>query len=212
MKITIGNYYLIADKREKNTIDSIRNYHRQVEFATLPVGDYACSCGCTGFERKEADADNLKRTLTQTSELLTAYPHAFLVINRSADDFLIFSTGARTAFIASCMVRGLGPPLFVKDYYSMLDIIYRTIDKFHDGKTRGPGEFIHQRHVTLKDRQLNLLTSLPGISKRKAERILERFGTPFNFLTASPKEMTGVEGLGRKGIKNIMEVLDEQKK
>jgi len=205
--VVMSEPFLIYDSREKKPKAAIgmRKMIRQ----TLPVGDYRCSCGCFGIERKESDLDNLKQVLTQINEMGTVYDNSFLIANRSAEEFLNPHQkfyAARCAFIASLMVRGV-TPLFVKDHNVMLDIIQNLQRKMHDNKVRGDGEFIHARHVTKKDKKLNILTSLPGISITKAKLILEHFESPIHFLTASKEDVLKLDGFGEKTWTNIQEVL-----
>ncbi|RLE51880.1 MAG: hypothetical protein DRJ20_01250, partial [Candidatus Methanomethylicota archaeon] len=51
---------------------------------------------------------------------------------------------------------------------------------------------------TLRERQLFVVQSFPGIGPKLADRLLRRFGSIKRIVNASPIELSLVEGLGRK--------------
>jgi DNA excision repair protein ERCC-4 len=58
-----------------------------------------------------------------------------------------------------------------------------------------------------KTRQLRILQSLPGVGADRAKKLLERFGTVRACLTASPAELSEVEGIGSKTATAIDQVV-----
>lgn len=199
---------LIADSRERIPKEAIKNYYRKIKIETMKVGDYRCSCGKFGAERKESDLDNMSQVLRQVEELKSNYEFPFLIVTRSANDFL-HSTAAyapRIAFLASLCARGV-TPLFIPNEHDLLELIHFLSDKLHDGKQRGSMEFSPVRHVSKKDKQLNVLTALPGISSTKAELIMKKFKTPYSFFSATRSEMLELKGFGPVGVDAIRKVL-----
>ncbi|BAN90369.1 ERCC4 domain-containing protein [Aeropyrum camini] len=77
--------------------------------------------------------------------------------------------------------------------------------------SRGGGQriVIHKkpRLSDIREWQLYILQSFPGIGRRTAERILERFGSLERFLTASKAEISKVEGIGEKRAEDIKRIL-----
>lgn len=61
---------------------------------------------------------------------------------------------------------------------------------------------------TLPDRQLWLLGGLPGLGEKRVKSLLSYFGTPAAVLSASPEELSKVEGIGKKTAEVIREVLE----
>lgn len=199
--------HLLVDLREKATVQAVNAYHEHIEWTTLVAGDFACSCGCAGWERKEDDLDNMGGVLTQINELKQYYPNAYLMVTRKNSNWVNDGRYApRLNFIASCTVRGL-PIHWCHSYSYMLDLIHAIIRKLHDGKYRGDGEFSTVRHVKKKDQSLNVLTSLPGIGRGKAEAILKEFGSVGDFLDAEPSDWTCIPGIGIKTCDLILDAL-----
>lgn len=190
-------------------MDIIKRFEGNIELRQLEVGDYACSQGCCGWERKEQDIYNLQRTLMQVTELKRAYKNAYLVVNISEDTFsksTRVNKFAKIGFMASLNAQHI-TPLFITNYYRMLHIMHRTILKNHDGKRRDYGSFNHVRHITVKDSKLNVLTSLPGVGQDKAKLILKTFGNLYSFFNATPEEIQKLPGFGPKSTKKIIDCL-----
>jgi ERCC4-type nuclease len=203
---------IIVDSREKAPMEIAQRFGGDIEIRTLQVGDYACSLGCCGFERKEDDFSNMQRTLSQIEELKSVYKNAYLFVNKSLDKFVRSKRGgnkyAKEGYISSLIHRNM-IPVAIEDHLLMFNIIRRVIMKNHDGKSRGYNDFNHVRHVTVKDQRLNILTSLPGIGRDKAEMILKKFGSIYNFMLAEEGEMQSLPGFGPKTTQKIFEVLQK---
>ncbi len=201
--------HMIIDDREKLPLTTIKRYHRKVEMRRLEIGDYRCACGLVGFERKEDDLSNMKQVLRQIEELELAFKHSYLIITRSPKNFVNenhgINVGLRIGFLSSCYIRS--KVVVMDDHYLALELMYRIIDKHHDGKKRGSHEFNPVRHVKKKDLQLNVLTSLPGIGSERAEVILKHFGSIKKFLSADQSEMTTVPGLGKITAQKIIDLI-----
>jgi ERCC4-type nuclease len=199
---------IIVDNREKAPMDVVKVFPG-TKIRRLEVGDYACSAGCCGFERKESDIFDMQRTLMQISELKKVYKNAYLLYNGNLDTFLNSSRGnkyAKLGFVASLTHQNM-IPIPIKDYWLAFSIMKRVILKNHDGKVRSEVNFNHVRHINHKDPQINLLTSLPGVGKDKAKVILKKFGSPANFLKASKSQMEALPGFGPKSVEKIIDCL-----
>jgi len=59
-----------------------------------------------------------------------------------------------------------------------------------------------------KTRQLRVLQSLPGIGTDRAKKLLERFGTVRACMTATPTELSEVDGIGSKTAAAIDQVIN----
>ncbi len=206
------NTWLIADIREKDPMPTLRRYPKKIEFRTLETGDYACSAGCCGFERKALDFDNYSRTLMQLNELVQDYKNPHLIVNMQNPSVWLEASGAhmypmRVGYYASLIRRQL-IPIIVWDHLHMIDLMYAVINKYHDGKVRGePGEFHSVRRYTDKDQAVHVLMGFPGISRGRAEMILKEFGSVGNFLRADRKTMQSIHGIGPKTVNSVLDVM-----
>ena len=57
-----------------------------------------------------------------------------------------------------------------------------------------------------------MLSSLPGVGEKTAVRMLEKFGTPLNVLSASTKDLAKVSGLGESRAKKIKKMIQGKSK
>lgn len=77
--------------------------------------------------------------------------------------------------------------------------------------SRGGGQrvVIHKkpRLSSVEEWQLYILQAFPGIGRKTAEKILERFGSLERFFTASKAEISKVEGLGDRRAEEIKRIL-----
>ena len=60
--------------------------------------------------------------------------------------------------------------------------------------------------LTLKEQQLFITESLPGIGPVSAKKLLTHFGCVKNLINASKNELKEVEGIGNKTSENIIDV------
>lgn len=206
MELALCKIY--ADTREKLPMAALKRSYKNIQFEVMKVGDYRCKCGMVGIERKEEDLSNMSTVLRQVEELKATYEFAFLIVTKNPDTFLHETPAysSRMGFLASLATRRV-PAIYMGNYEDMIDFIYYVVNKLHDGKDRSLKEFNPVRHVSKKDLQLNALTALPGIGKDKAALILSKFGSIRSFLFATPKEIMEIEGIGKKTIEKLDEVL-----
>ncbi len=203
--------HLIIDTREKATLDTIKVWPRKTEFKQLISGDYSCSDNCCLVERKEDDLHEgtFHKCLQQLAEMKHNNPNGsnYLIVNKNLDEWMSEGNYAqRKGFISSVISRGF-PPIFVKSHFLMLEIIHGTIQKNHDSKFRGSGEFLTTRRISHRDMALHIMLSLPGIGRKQAEIILKEFGSVMNFLQASSSEIKSVKGIGVKTYDKMMNAL-----
>jgi DNA excision repair protein ERCC-4 len=64
----------------------------------------------------------------------------------------------------------------------------------------------------LQEQQLSILSSIPGVGGKLAERMLEKFGSPRNSLNASSVELSKISGMGEARAQKIRKILDAEYK
>ena len=228
------NTYLIVDKREKapGLLLALKQLKYKWEWGTLEAGDYACSDGDCGTERKDSDftlgqIDSMNR---QLANLQTVYENSYLIVNINSDQWLapdkdwICPTCHKSAgraiqcmycggenptylkklgYINSLNARGLTPQ-WIPNYLTMLHTIIGTMFKNHDGKFRGPGAYHPIRQVSHKDQVMNTMISLPGVGPKLAKEILKHYESFGEFINGKPKDWLKIKGMGKKTVENIL--------
>ena len=71
---------------------------------------------------------------------------------------------------------------------------------------------IKKRKITTTDLRIDVLTTIKGISERKAKLLIEKYGSIMEIGEASIKELTELEGFGTVLAKRILNVLNSENK
>lgn len=176
----------------------------------LPMGDYLLGED-TVVERKTS-WDYAKslfdgRLFEQASRLSEHYSNVYLIVEgplvprryRGRERQLYASLAALTAEYGIRVVHTGGP----QETAYFLEALVRKLG------VEGQRIVVHrkQRLGDVREWQLYIVQSFPGVGPRTAERILEYFGTLERFCTASIAELSRIEGLGEKKASEIKRVL-----
>jgi len=206
---------VVVDEREKPSgiPELLKEYGLQVEYQMLEVGDYVVSPDYA-VERKKG-RDFLKslysgRLFDQAHQLCETYDHPVLVVEGELPLFVREMARPRAfwgALTTLAFEYGLSV-FFTADAGQTADFIY-TLTR-HRGFARPRGPLIRKkpRVKGLERTQLFLVSSLPGIGPKLADRALRRFGTVRRVFSASVAELSSVDGIGRIKAEKMAEILD----
>ena len=204
-----------VDEREKpsGVPDLLKEFGLQIEYRMLDVGDYVVSPECA-VERKE-ERDFLRslysgRLFDQAHRLCETYDRPVLIVEGKLPLFVKEMARPRVfwgALTTLAFEYGLNV-FFTADARQTADFIY--ILTKHRGFVRSRGPLIRRkpRVRTLEKTQLFLVSGLPGIGPKLADRALKRFGTVRRVFSASVAELSSVDGIGRIKAENMAKILD----
>lgn len=207
------NNTLYLDDREKKDVQILASIiHDNVEITRLEIGD-ALIRGCI-FELKRPDDfvgsvfDN--RLFTQIFNMCEHYTNAFILVSGSYTEaqMLYNSRAKRPNFdgvVASCIARGC-IPLFTGTIENSLKLVDLISEKVTDGKTRTRPV----KTTSIKDAQMSIICSLPGVSETRAKDLLTHFGSVENILSASEKELCEVNRIGPKIAQKIRKLITKK--
>jgi len=206
---------VVVDEREKpsGVSELLREFGFQVEYRMLDVGDYVVSSECA-VERKEA-RDFLKslysgRLFDQAYRLCEAYDRPVLIVEGELPLFVGEMAKPRAfwgALTTLAFEYGLSV-FFTADARQTADLIYTLTKRKGPVRLRGPLIRKKLKARTLEKNQLFLVSSLPGIGPKLADRALRRFGTARRVFSASVAELSSVDGIGRVKAEKMAEILD----
>lgn len=209
---------VIVDHRERGSgvPERLRELGVDVRFEYLDVGDYLVDrekC----IERKTAnDLVNSiidKRLFEQARYMARSFSKPIIVIEGSIDDVIRYrKIGISHLYgaIAALMDMGLYT-MFTADKSGTAHFIYIMARRSERERRRylPPSKIrVVRSSRSIPVIQLNIVSSIPGISVELAHRILEYFKTPRRFFRASVQEIKRIPGLGEKRARRIVEVLD----
>lgn len=202
---------IFVDSREpKRIVEILRKLGVHAEVKTLDTGDYLVKHQNYEIpvERKEMN-DFLNsivdgRLFRQCHLLSAKYPLSFLAIIGDMDDALEIRDFSRNAVIAAIIsiavknAQGQIIPLIFKDDWDFCLALKALDGKVVEGDLR-----VLPRLKKLEKPQIAMLTAIPGIGEKKAEKILKYFGSIHRIANASVSELMRVDGIGEKKAREI---------
>lgn len=209
---------IVVDEREKRSMvpDALKELGANVEYAVLDVGDYLVYGDCC-IERKSVD-DLINsiydaRLFVQVDEMLKHYSRSVVIVEGSSEDIEgVDKPNVLYGALASLAVEYRVPVVYTPSYlHTALAIV--ALAKHCSSKEDAYREPLIKRirkskDGLLREQQLSIIASLPGIGSRLASRLLERFGSPINIFNASTADLARVEGIGYAKARKIRYALD----
>lgn len=210
------NDVIVTDSRESQS-KIIRNLDLEednvtINFETLSVADYIVGPG-VAVERKSIS--DLRSTITgddrdlfqQIFDMTNNFDTGILLIEGSLEE--MYSSLRKETMI------GLQAALTMLD----VEIVHTTgeeetrkylvslASRLQEDETGGEQIRTHAKKSQMdpNEEQVYVISSMKGIGKQKAERLLEEFNTIQNVFTASKDELLEVEGIGKGNADRIIE-------
>ncbi len=184
-----------------------------VKIEHLPVGDY-CVDGAVLIERKTA-ADFAQslidgRLFGQAGRMSSsALRPAYIIEGTSAEwAGLGVSREALQGALVTLMLIFDVPVFRSSDPAESARLIFYIGSQLVRQRDPGYAPYRQAKAKRKKTRQLRILQSLPGVGADRAKKLLERFRTVRACFTASPTELSEVEGIGSKTAAAIDQVIN----
>ena len=204
---------LYLDNREKRDIQILTDIlYDDMEVERLDIGDALMRGVIFELKRPDDFVSSIfdKRLFTQISNMVDNYKHTFVLISGSfTETELLYNSRSKTpnflGVIASCIARGC-TPLFTGTIENSLKLIDLISAKVTDGKNRTRPV----KTTSIKDAQMSIVCSLPGVSETRAKDLLTHFGSVEKILSASEKELCEVNRIGPKIAQKIRKLMTKK--
>ncbi len=208
---------LVDDRETKSpVIDELRRLGVAYEVKRLDVADYDIG-GVYGVERK-TPSDFIssiidRRLFDQATYLREAFEVPIIVVEggfaralryRRINPHAVLGALAALAETKISVIQTTGP----RETAELIYVLARRLEKKRKPYVPPTKKRVIKMNTSIPVVQLNLLSSIPGISFEMADKILRHFKTPRRFFTAKPSELREVPGIGEKRVKKILAVLD----
>jgi len=210
-----NKFRVVVDERERpsDIPELLKAFGLQVEYRMLDVGDYIVSPECA-VERKQ-ERDFIKslysgRLFDQIHRLCEVYSRPVLVVEGEMPTIAKQMAKPRAfwgALTTLTFQYGLSI-FFTAEAQQTADFIYTLATHRYFAKPKGPFIQKKPKTISLEKAQLSLVSNLPGIGPKLADRALKRFGTVRKVFNASIAEFSSVNGIGRKKSEKISALLD----
>ncbi len=207
---------IIADDRERQSgvVEHLREMDGVVVgMRRLKVGDY-CAAERLLFERKTLKDFSISlidgRLFTQAVKLANGGHKSVMILEGTGKDLTqagVKRESLQGALITISLILGIPVLRSMSPHETARLIVYavRQIAFIAKGGVSRSG----YRPQSKSKKQRYILQGLPGIGSKRAERLLETFGSVEGVITASSEELASVEGIGKHVAEKIRWVVRE---
>ncbi|MBS3156085.1 hypothetical protein J4413_02525 [Candidatus Woesearchaeota archaeon] len=215
---------IIADYREKRIILELSKKEIDVKSKSLISADFIINSKTkngkevlVGIERKTlTDFLNSiidKRIITQLISLKENFDIPLLVIEGEQNIYKIrnFHPNSIRGMLSAIAIDLQIPTLYTKNEKDTASYI-ETIAKRIESKRKDISLLKKRKPLELTELQEYIIESFPGIGPTIAKNLLKKFKTVKKIVNAEEKELLEVEKLGKKKVKEIKRVLEEDYK
>ena len=206
---------VVADEREKasGVPDELSKLNVRVYFSRLPVADYVLSPELA-VERK-AVRDLVSsvydgRLFSQAARLSGSYAKPFLLIEGDSKEVEKHAKNLKSFYGAIANVTiayGLRLLYTANPKETATAIEELLVQGRAKPLARMPTE-TPPKSKTLSQQQVYMVSSLPGVGAKLAEKLLAKYGTPRRVMSLTPGELAMTQGIGWKRAEKIKAALD----
>jgi ERCC4-type nuclease len=225
---------LIIDSREKSTFTALveskaMSLNIPIERKWIEIGDYVIGDVC--FEAKST-TDFIgsilsKRLWTQLDNMDRCFKNNIVVIYGSLDDGLQNSMhygkttmplGRRIQFLTNKFYGGLSRILIDSDVKPIWIISENTAANLVTSIAkmqpidRPPIQPHLFKRVTTDDVRVNMLSTIKGISEKKAKVLLKKYGSIIEIADCNTDELCSLDGIGKTTANRILSIFNSEKK
>ncbi|HLC59131.1 MAG TPA: ERCC4 domain-containing protein [archaeon] len=187
---------VMADYREKETISELKSLGISVNETSLEIGDFICSNGRVVIERKAHDdfiASIIDGRLFEQSRIMKENFERPVVLiegysNRNMNE------NALKAAIASIVVNYGVSLINTKSPNDTAKTIYWIAKKEQEENKNMLSFKVGKKPKDDKLLQEFILSSIPGVSKKTAEKLLQKFGSIKEVLASEKMELEKIIG------------------
>lgn len=178
-----------------------------VEIKDFTPGDYLL--GEIAVERKTLPdfihSWKQGRLFDQLFRLRSSYTFPFLLIEAYHPDY-ISQTTAFYSILLAILLKTNVKVICTKDQKQTADVLLLM-----SGRALTFAQIIQQpKAISLQQRRLNILLQIPGIGRKRAQLLLEKFGTLDALFRAESKQIREVPGVGRKTAMHLDQIFNEK--
>jgi len=206
---------VVADEREKasGVPEELSKLNVRVYYSRLPVADYVLSPE-VAVERKTV-RDLVasvydSRLFYQAARLSAAYVRPFLLVEGDSTEVVKAAKNMKSFYGAIAnvsMAYGLRLLYTANPKETAMAIAELLNHVRAKPLARMPSESPPKAKKT-PQQQLYLVSSIPGVGRKLAERLLLKYGTPRRIMSLTAGELAMTKGIGWRRAEKIKELLD----
>jgi DNA excision repair protein ERCC-4 len=206
---------VVADERERasGVPEELSKLNVRVYFSRLPVADYVLNPELAVERKSVRDLVSSvydSRLFYQAAKLSAAYAKPFLLVEGDSTEVEGLAKNLKSFYGAIANVS-LAYGLRVLYTANPKETAVAIAELLNQARAkplaRMPSE-LPPKAKSVPQQQLYLVSSMPGIGRRLAEKLLSKYGTPRRVMSLTAGELALTQGIGWKRAEKIKEVLD----
>jgi len=206
---------VVADERERasGVPEELSKLNVRVYFSRLPVADYVLNPELAVERKSVRDLVSSvydSRLFYQAAKISAAYANPYLLIEGDSTDVENLAKNLKSFYGAIANVTlsyGLRVLYTANQKETALAIAELLNHARAKPLARMPSE-LPPKAKSVPQQQLYLVSSMPGIGRKLAEKLLSKYGTPRRVMNLTSGELAMTPGLGWKKAEKIKELLD----
>jgi DNA excision repair protein ERCC-4 len=206
---------VVADEREKSSgvPEELSRLNVRVYFSRLPVADYVINPELAVERKSVRDLVSSvydSRLFYQAAKLSAAYAKPFLLIEGDSKEVETLAKNLKSFYGAIANVTlayGLRVIYTANAKETAMAIAELLTHARAKPLARMPSE-LPPKSKSVHQQQLYLVSSMPGIGRKLAEKLLSKYGTPRRVLALTAGELAMTPGIGWKKAEKIKEMMD----
>lgn len=206
---------VVADEREKasGVPEELSKLNVRVYFSRLPVADYVLNPELAVERKSVRDLVSSvydSRLFYQAAKLSAAYAKPFLLVEGDSKEVATLAKNTKSFYGAIANVTlayGLRVLYTANPKETAMAIAELLTHARAKPLARMPSE-LPPKSKSVAQQQLYMISSMPGIGRKLAERLLSKYGTPRKVMSLTAGELAMTPGVGWKKAEKIKGMLD----
>ena len=206
---------VVADERERasGVPEELSKLNVRVYFSRLPVADYVLSPDIAVERKTVRDLVSSvydSRLFYQAARISAAYSKPYLLVEGDSKEVEKVAKNVKSFYGAVANVTlAYGLRILYTANESETAVAISALLTHAGAKplARMPSE-LPPKAKSVPQQQVYLVSSIPGIGRRLAEKLLQKYGTPRRVMSLTAGEMAMTQGLGWKRAEKIRDMLD----
>ena len=206
---------VVADEREKasGVPEELSRLNVRVYFSRLPVADYVLNPELAVERKSVRDLVSSvydSRLFYQAAKLSAAYAKPFLLVEGDSKEVESLTRNLKSFYGAIANVTlayGLRVLYTANPRETAMAISELLAHARAKPLARMPSE-LPPKSKSVPQQQLYLVSSMPGIGRKLAEKLLSKYGTPRRVMSLTAGELAMIPGIGWKKAEKIKGMLD----
>jgi DNA excision repair protein ERCC-4 len=206
---------VVADEREKasGVPEELSKLNVRVYFSRLPVADYVLNPEVAVERKSVRDLVSSvydSRLFYQAAKISAAYAKPFLLVEGDSKEVESLAKNIKSFYGAIANVTlayGLRVLYTANPRETAMAIAELLSHARAKPLARMPSE-VPPKSKSVPQQQLYLVSSMPGIGRKLAGKLLSKYGTPRRVMSLTAGELAMTQGIGWKKAEKIKEMLD----